>query len=91
MTGNYISLFLMIASFSSSTYAIPTIATSQIFSDNGDTLISSAGRFELGFFTPKDSHNRYVGIWYKNITPMTVVWVANHENPLTDTSGMLSH
>lgn len=26
----------------------------------------------------------YVGIWYKNIVPRTVLWVANRDKPLTD-------
>ncbi|CAH8326367.1 unnamed protein product [Eruca vesicaria subsp. sativa] len=54
---------------------------------DGDSLIS--GVFELGFFSPKDSTSRYVGIWYKNIQPRTVVWVANREKPLSDQNGAL--
>ncbi|KAL0306449.1 UNVERIFIED_CONTAM: G-type lectin S-receptor-like serine/threonine-protein kinase [Sesamum radiatum] len=54
---------------------------------DGQTLISSDGSFELGFFSPGNSKNRYVGIWYKKITAFTVVWVANRDNPLTNTSG----
>ncbi|KAL0399325.1 UNVERIFIED_CONTAM: G-type lectin S-receptor-like serine/threonine-protein kinase [Sesamum radiatum] len=54
---------------------------------DGQTLISSDGSFELGFFSPASSKNRYVGIWYKKITAFTVVWVANRDNPLTNTSG----
>ncbi|KAH6795740.1 hypothetical protein C2S51_036726 [Perilla frutescens var. frutescens] len=72
-----------------STYANSTLNTSQIFRDNGDTLISSNGNFELGFYSPDNSKNRYVGIWYKKITVKTVVWVANRNNPLIDTSGLL--
>ncbi|KAJ0983588.1 hypothetical protein J5N97_011843 [Dioscorea zingiberensis] len=56
----------------------------------GQTLISSAGNFELGFFKPGNSQNYYVGIWYKNIARRTVVWVANRDKPLTDdTKSML--
>ncbi|XP_060188701.1 G-type lectin S-receptor-like serine/threonine-protein kinase At4g27290, partial [Lycium barbarum] len=32
----------------------------------------------------------YVGIWYKKIEPRTVVWVANRDIPLNDTSGVLT-
>ncbi|KAH6795739.1 hypothetical protein C2S51_036725 [Perilla frutescens var. frutescens] len=85
----HISIFLIITSSLLSTYAIDTITTSQAFRDNGDTLISSGGIFELGFFSPNNSENRYVGIWYKKITVKTVVWIANRNNPLTDRSGML--
>ena len=53
---------------------------------NGQTLISTSQCFELGFFTPGNSRNWYVGIWYKNI-PRTYVWVANRDNPLSNSSG----
>ncbi|GMN66394.1 hypothetical protein TIFTF001_035466 [Ficus carica] len=46
--------------------------------------------FEFGFFSPGSSKNRYVGIWYKNITVKTVVWVANRCNPIIDSSGSLT-
>ncbi|WMV17949.1 hypothetical protein MTR67_011334 [Solanum verrucosum] len=36
------------------------------------------------------SNNRYVGIWYNNIPELTVVWVANRENPVNGTYGVLS-
>ncbi|KFK40685.1 hypothetical protein AALP_AA2G028000 [Arabis alpina] len=56
---------------------------------DGDTLINEQEIFELGFFSPKDSTLRYVGIWYKNIEPRTIVWVANRETPLLDNNGAL--
>ncbi|KAL8506090.1 hypothetical protein ACS0TY_017084 [Phlomoides rotata] len=68
---------------------ILTTATT-IFTDNTtSSLISSGGSFELGFFSPNNSDNRYVGIWYWKIPVRTVVWVANKDNPLTGTSGVL--
>ncbi|KAL8046478.1 hypothetical protein ABFX02_08G179900 [Erythranthe guttata] len=70
--------------------ATDTINTSQTFIDNGDTIVSAGESFELGFFSPENSNNRYVGIWYKRVvTVRTVVWVANTETPLTDTSGSM--
>ncbi|RVW12941.1 G-type lectin S-receptor-like serine/threonine-protein kinase [Vitis vinifera] len=45
--------------------------------------------FELGFFSPGNSKNRYLGIWYKKASKKPVVWVANRESPLTDSSGVL--
>lgn len=42
---------------------------------DGTTLVSVDGTFELGFFSPVDSTNRYLGIWYKDF-PDTVVWIA---------------
>lgn len=56
---------------------------------DGDTLVSSGQRFELGFFSPGNSKNRYLGIWYKQITE-TVVWVANRNNPILDNNGSLA-
>ncbi|XP_071934963.1 receptor-like serine/threonine-protein kinase SD1-8 isoform X1 [Coffea arabica] len=54
------------------------------------TLVSSGENFELGFFRPGDSNKWYVGIWYKKIlTGKTIVWVANRDNPLTNSSGLL--
>ena len=55
----------------------------------GETLVSSGQSFELGFFSSRSSKNRYLGIWYKN-TPQTVVWVANRNNPIVDSYGVLT-
>ncbi|KAK6157121.1 hypothetical protein DH2020_011369 [Rehmannia glutinosa] len=69
--------------------ATDTINTTQIIRD-GDTIVSQAQSFELGFFTPGNSTNRYVGIWYMNISVRTPIWVANRESPLRNTtSGVL--
>ncbi|KAH0654665.1 hypothetical protein KY290_030879 [Solanum tuberosum] len=51
---------------------------------SGQTIISSSGTFELGFFTPGNSFKYYLGIWYKNISSQTVIWVANRETPVSD-------
>ncbi|XVF59024.1 hypothetical protein PTKIN_Ptkin07bG0240800 [Pterospermum kingtungense] len=58
--------------------------------NNGDVIVSSAKIFALGFFSPGSSRNRYVGIWYYQLPEKTVVWVANRESPINDTSGILS-
>ncbi|GMP65588.1 hypothetical protein CsSME_00026318 [Camellia sinensis var. sinensis] len=52
--------------------AVDTITTTQLIRDN-ETIVSSGGNFELGFFSPSSSKNRYLGIWYKKITTRTVV------------------
>ncbi|XP_055960391.1 uncharacterized protein LOC126665234 [Mercurialis annua] len=54
------------------------------------TLSSPNHMFELGFFTPNNSHNQYIGIWYTEVTPQTVIWVANRENPVTSSSRSLT-
>ncbi|KAJ7981373.1 S-receptor-like serine/threonine-protein kinase [Quillaja saponaria] len=60
-----------------------TISANQSLS--GDQTIVSIGEvFELGFFNPGNSSNYYIGMWYKKISPQTVVWVANRENPVLD-------
>ncbi|PHU20620.1 hypothetical protein BC332_11771 [Capsicum chinense] len=63
------------------------ITTNQYIID-GETVVSSGGTFELGFFSPSGTTKRYIGIWYKQILlhVQTVVWVANREKPLTNTS-----
>ncbi|KAK1407061.1 hypothetical protein QVD17_38672 [Tagetes erecta] len=80
------TLFLLVSNVSCST--TDTITSASPLKD-GDTIISSRGIFELGFFSPGSSKNRYIGIWYKSIPIKTVVWVANRETPVTDNSGML--
>ncbi|RWW03337.1 hypothetical protein GW17_00033514 [Ensete ventricosum] len=58
--------------------------------DGGTSLISDGGSFELGFFSPVGSTNRYIGIWYHHIPVQTVVWVANRQRPVTGRSGKMS-
>ncbi|RAL45354.1 hypothetical protein DM860_013750 [Cuscuta australis] len=64
-----------------------TITSSQSLKD-GQTIVSSSGTFELGFFSPPNSLYRYVGIWYK-ATDRTPVWVANRQAPLRNKNGIL--
>ena len=68
--------------------AADIITQSQSLRDNM-TLVSKDGSFELGFFNPGSSKNRYLGIWFKNIPIKTVVWVANRLNPINDSSSLL--
>ena len=51
-------------------------------------LISQNHDFELGFFSPGSSKNRFVGIWYKR-KPDVVVWVANWSYPIVDSQGVV--
>lgn len=69
--------------FSQISNAALTITDLHPLSDDGTTLVSEEGTFEMGFFSPGSSNNRYVGIWYRNIPVKTVVWVANRDNPIT--------
>ncbi|XP_062087418.1 G-type lectin S-receptor-like serine/threonine-protein kinase RKS1 isoform X2 [Humulus lupulus] len=75
---------------SSSCISLTVITPKQPLKD-GDILISAGKTFALGFFSPAgNTRNRYVGIWYYKIPQQTVVWVANRDTPLNDTSGVLS-
>ncbi|KAL6333142.1 hypothetical protein AAG906_028325 [Vitis piasezkii] len=65
-----------------------TITPTQPLRD-GDVLVSKGARFSLGFFSPSNSSHRYVGLWYYSIST-TVVWVLNRDDPINDTSGVLS-
>ncbi|RWR84406.1 G-type lectin S-receptor-like serine/threonine-protein kinase [Cinnamomum micranthum f. kanehirae] len=65
------------------------LATNNTIKD-GDTLVSGGGDFALGFFSPQNSTNRYVGIWYNKIGPEIIVWVANRDTPLAYSSGIIT-
>ncbi|XVE87885.1 hypothetical protein DITRI_Ditri19aG0024500 [Diplodiscus trichospermus] len=67
-----------------------TIKLDHPIKDNDLVIVSSGKIFALGFFSPGSSRNRYVGIWYNQTPEKTVVWVANRENPINDTSGIFS-
>ncbi|KAJ6935282.1 G-type lectin S-receptor-like serine/threonine-protein kinase [Populus alba x Populus x berolinensis] len=70
--------------------SIDIIAPNQSIKD-GDVLVSSGQSYELGFFSSGiDSTRRYVGIWYRKVSERTVVWVANRDNPINGTSGVLA-
>ncbi|KAH0684503.1 hypothetical protein KY289_022255 [Solanum tuberosum] len=66
---------------------VDNITSIQSLRDPG-ILSSPGGVFKLGFFSPQNSSNRYVGIWY-NFSVTTVIWVANRDKPLRDSSGVV--
>ena len=68
-----------------------TITPDQPLKDgDGQLLLSNQKTFALGFFNSSSSSHRYVGIWYNQITEKTVVWIANRDARLNDTSRVLS-
>ncbi|KAF8364847.1 hypothetical protein HHK36_033179 [Tetracentron sinense] len=69
-------------------HALDTITPGEKLMDS-ETLVSAGGVFELGFFQAGVSSNYYLGIWFKNDRDKKPVWVANRENPLLDSSGLL--
>ncbi|KAF6998008.1 LOW QUALITY PROTEIN: hypothetical protein CFC21_014167 [Triticum aestivum] len=78
--------------------ATDTLSLSQELTGH-DKLLSSNGRFALGFFQTgsKFSDNTpkwYLGIWFHTVPKFTSVWVANGENPIANLSScklVLSH
>nr|CAD1819212.1 unnamed protein product [Ananas comosus var. bracteatus] len=91
-SSSFLSLLsLLLLLFSLKTHlSLPTdsLSSGQSLSGN-QTLISKEGNFELGFFSPSTSNNNfYIGIWYKKLPTQTktIVWVANRDAPIFDTS-----
>ncbi|KAG2262234.1 hypothetical protein Bca52824_069313 [Brassica carinata] len=56
----------------------------------GQTLSSPGGFYELGFFTPNNTRNLYIGIWFKKIVPRVIVWVANRDTPVSNSPANLT-
>ncbi|KAG5235600.1 G-type lectin S-receptor serine/threonine-protein kinase [Salix suchowensis] len=83
---NLVCCFLLFTLTNSSTPAM--INPSQSIRD-GETLLSDGGSFELGFFNPGNSTNRYLGLWHTK-SPKTVLWVANRDTPFSDRLGVLT-
>lgn len=53
-----------------------------------DYLVSETGKFEAGFTNIENSQNIYFCVWYKNLNPRTIVWVANRDTPLQNSTGI---
>jgi hypothetical protein len=56
---------------------------------SNQTLVSSAGIFEAGFFNFANSQLQYFGIWYKPISPRIYVWIANRDSPIQNSTPTL--
>ncbi|KAF7038127.1 hypothetical protein CFC21_048345 [Triticum aestivum] len=72
--------------------SIATDTIDQAASITGNqTLVSAGGIFRLGFYNPPGSSDAraYLGIWYAGIPVQTVVWVANRQNPVVSSPGVL--
>ncbi|GMH05378.1 hypothetical protein Nepgr_007218 [Nepenthes gracilis] len=68
--------------------ALDTLTATESLSIN-QTLVSAGQTFELGFFSGSSQEKSYVGIWYKNLLPRTIVWVANRDAPVRSSSATL--
>ncbi|KAF3948802.1 hypothetical protein CMV_025245 [Castanea mollissima] len=69
--------------------SVDTLTPDQSIKD-GQSLISNKNNFALGFFSPGNSSYRYLGIWFVKVAKQTIVWVANRNDPIIDSSGVLS-
>ncbi|KAI9083686.1 hypothetical protein K1719_034387 [Acacia pycnantha] len=61
---------------------------SSVFIKDSETVSSNNSAFKLGFFSPQNTTDRYVGIWYAINSKVT--WVANRNQPLQDSSGVVT-
>uniref|UniRef100_A0A0A0LX93 Bulb-type lectin domain-containing protein n=1 Tax=Cucumis sativus TaxID=3659 RepID=A0A0A0LX93_CUCSA len=88
MTSNHLFFLCLIPLFFGHSIAVDVLKVEQSINDT-QTIVSAAEKFELGFFTqPKSSDFKYLGIWYKGL-PDYVVWVANRDNPVLNSSATL--
>ncbi|PIN24586.1 Serine/threonine protein kinase [Handroanthus impetiginosus] len=95
MSGKIILLFVLhfilfvigvpLMGFSTTTDTI----SSNSFLKDPEAIVSSGNVFKLGFFTPENTTNRYLGIFY-TFSVKTVVWVANRDKPLKDSSNTVT-
>lgn len=83
-------LLVLLCCFSLELCSATDSITPTKFLKDPEAITSASGIFKLGFFSPQNTTNRYVGIWYNELSVMTVIWVANREKPLNDSSGMLT-
>ncbi|PSS04753.1 G-type lectin S-receptor-like serine/threonine-protein kinase [Actinidia chinensis var. chinensis] len=91
--GTFLSLpllFLFLAISSETCLAATDTLTQSQPITVGQTLTSSGQIFELGFFSLNNSGKQYVGIWYKNVSVLQVLWVANRDNPIAATDSTSS-
>ena len=90
INNSFLLPLLLLSSFYSHFGAtLDTITSSKSIKDP-EYIVSNGGIFRLGFFSPANSTDRYVGIWYNRIPVQTVIWVANRNKPLKDSSGVLT-
>ncbi|RDY03966.1 G-type lectin S-receptor-like serine/threonine-protein kinase, partial [Mucuna pruriens] len=89
MVDNIIVLFFLflLLSYTRTCTSLDSLAVNEFIRD-GESLVSENGTFEVGFFSPGNSTGRYLGVWYRNLSPLTVVWVANRGTPLKNNLGV---
>nr|AJP61104.1 SRKp [Arabidopsis halleri] len=83
----FVVLILFYPAFSISVNTLSSTETLTISSNR--TIVSPGDHFELGFFKTGSSSLWYLGIWYKKVPQRTYAWVANRNNPLSNSIGTL--
>ena len=67
--------------------ATDTITSTQFIKDP-EIMVANGSLFKMGFFSPANSTKRFFGVWYNASSLFTVIWIANRESPLSDSSGI---
>ncbi|KAI4338181.1 hypothetical protein L6164_016525 [Bauhinia variegata] len=86
-TSVFLCLYAWLVSYSHVCLAGDTLKAGDRIIGNNITLVSSRKVFQLGFFSPSDD-STYLGIWYYESKPKTVVWVANRDKPVIRYNGV---
>ncbi|XP_024020996.1 G-type lectin S-receptor-like serine/threonine-protein kinase At2g19130 [Morus notabilis] len=76
-------LFLFLFMNNCASLGADSISSNQSLSGD-ETIVSANGIFVLGFCTPGNSSNYYLGMWYKMDPSRAIVWVANRERSVAD-------
>ncbi|CAH8275870.1 unnamed protein product [Arabidopsis lyrata] len=86
---SFVFLFFFLILFPDFSISTNTLsATESLTISSNKTIVSLGDVFELGFFTILGD-SWYLGIWYKKIPEKTYVWVANRDNPISTSTGIL--
>lgn len=89
----FITTFFFVSSFEFflSSATMGTMTPSQSLK-HWQVLISAGNEIALGFFSPGESKEFYVAIWYNKLPmdPQIVVWVANRDEPIADSNGVFT-
>jgi len=87
-TNDLFITFLIFCTFYSCYSSTHNAITSSKSLKDQETITSNNTNFKLGFFSPLNSTNRYLGIWYINET--NNIWIANRDQPLKDSNGIVT-
>ncbi|KAH0651906.1 hypothetical protein KY284_031818 [Solanum tuberosum] len=63
-----------------------TIDEKSELADKGEILVSAGGNFAMGFFRCDGGLKRYVGIWYNRPGYLIIIWVANRNDSIAEST-----